>query len=137
MSIEANVAASKAAKAKQRDTAQAVMLIIETAIGFLDDVDPKMFWTGIAVAALDRAGIPQEEPPAPPKPRYPPMTDDEARKFGYQLNKCRPHVDTQFKDCPHDFLTWLDSVRFPEAVELHRYVESDLFQREVEVSDDD
>jgi hypothetical protein len=132
MSIESNVAASKAAEAKRRNTAQAVMLILETAIGFLDDVEPQMFWIGIAVAALDHAGVLREEPPAPPKPHYPPMTDDEARKFGYQLNKCRPHVGTQFKDCPHDFLTWLDSVRFQEAVELHRYVESDSFQREVQ-----
>lgn len=117
MSIETNVATGKEAVAY-------IALGDETAA----TLDVNRFWLAVSVAAMDRAGLTQEQ--VDPTPTEHPMTDEEAKAFGRKTIAFGRHVGKRWDDVPSEYLAWLDDTQWTQAKELHRYVGSNYVQRE-------
>jgi hypothetical protein len=118
MTLETNVATRKEALAF-------IALGDDTAA----TLDAKRFWLAVSVAAMDRAGLTQQE--VDPTPKEHPMTDDEAKLFGRKTIGFGKHCGERWDAVPLDYLEWLDSTQWSQAKELHRYVGSAYVQREI------
>ncbi len=121
MSIESNVATAKEALAY-------IELGDEVCERPATVIDAYRFWLAVSVAAMDRAGLTQEQVDTTPANH--PMTDEEAKAFGRRTIGFGKHAGKRWDDVPAEYLAWLDETQWTQAKELHRYVGSAYVQRE-------
>lgn len=124
MSLASNVKGKKLAH-------EVLALALDTVAGEPADVASR-FWEVMAAESQKR--LPADRPKANPGG---PMSDQEAKRFEQQTMRFGQHGGKQIGDVPLSYLVWLDEEGRRFHADLHRYLASELIQRQIEEHEQD